>query len=142
MVVWFAVWLSVPFEEVPGSELLGAVGTGEVLRVPGLPQRGYYLAYDGFIAGAAASLLAGVDSLTAHVCLEITKHRIQVLFLRRRGLRLGSLKWARVLRIGNCLMLWPLVYLQKIKKKLIRIVRYGIKTISDGNIVHFFIYKN
>lgn len=71
MVVRLAVGLPVALEEVPRAQLLGAVGAGEVLRVPGLPQRGDDLPDDGLLAGAAAALLAGGDSLAAHVCLQV-----------------------------------------------------------------------
>lgn len=81
VVIRFAVRVAVALEEVARAQLLGAVGAHEVLRVPGLAERGDDLADDGLLAGAAASLLGCVDSLAAHVCLQITKHRIQrVLF--------------------------------------------------------------
>lgn len=40
-----------------------------------------YLADDGLFAGTAASLLRRVDTLAAHVGLEIPKHRIQLVLL-------------------------------------------------------------
>jgi len=42
-----------------------------------------YLAYDGFLASAAASLLSRVNTLAAHVGLKIAKHRIQLVLLER-----------------------------------------------------------
>lgn len=97
MVVGLAVGVALPLEEVPRAQLLVAVGAGEVFRVPRLPQRGdhlkieefrglisgltarrtgpllisIYLSDDRLLAGAAASLLSGVDALTTHVCLEV-----------------------------------------------------------------------
>jgi len=71
VIVGLAVRLALPLEEVPGAQFLGAMGAGEMLRMPRLAQGGDDLAYDGFFAGAAASLLAGVYSLTAHVCIKV-----------------------------------------------------------------------
>lgn len=46
-----------------------------------------HLAYDRFLAGTAASLLRSVHTLTAHICLKISQHRIQlILFDLCRGL--------------------------------------------------------
>lgn len=69
MVIRFTVGMSVTLEEVPGAQLLGAMGAHKVLRVPGLAQGGDNLTDNGFLAGVAASLLGSVYSLTAHVCL-------------------------------------------------------------------------
>lgn len=103
VVVRLAVGLPIPFEEVPRAQLLGAMGAGEVLRVPGLAQCGYNLPYDRFIAGVAAPLLTGVDPLSAHISLEIAEHRIQILL--GGTLALGGLGWTRVLRIGDGMVL-------------------------------------
>lgn len=43
-----------------------------------------HLSDDGFLAGVAASLLGGLDSLAAHVCAERAEH-----VLERRGLGLA-----------------------------------------------------
>jgi hypothetical protein len=40
----------------------------------------FYLTDDGFFARVAATLLGGVDSLPAHIGLQITKHRVQLVF--------------------------------------------------------------
>lgn len=92
-----------------------------------------YLAHDGLLAGAAASLLSSVDSLAAHVGLKITEHRIQLILFKRlalpwliemsrmglgdvdAGLRALAGQWAlralggliglRVRGVGYCLML-------------------------------------
>lgn len=92
-----------------------------------------YLAHDGLLAGVAASLLGSIDSLAAHVGLEIAEHRIQLVLLERlalsrmiemgrvslgdvdaslralggqRALRaLGSLVRLRVRRVGHRLVL-------------------------------------
>lgn len=45
-----------------------------------------YLAHDGLLAGVAASLLGRVDTLAAHVGLEIAEHRIQLVLLERLAL--------------------------------------------------------
>jgi hypothetical protein len=105
VIVRFTVGLPVAFEEIPGAQFLGAMGAGEVLRMPGLAQGGDHLPHDGFVAGAAASLLAGVDSLPTHVRLQVPEHRIEVLLGGRRALRLGGFGGARVLRIGDRLVL-------------------------------------
>lgn len=76
MVVRFAVRFSIPFKEVTRSQLLGTVGTREVLRMPRLSQGGDDLSHDWLLAGVAASFLARVDSLAAHVCLQVAEHRI------------------------------------------------------------------
>lgn len=68
VVVRLAVGPAIALEEVPRSQLLVAVGTGEVFRMPGPSQRGDHLSDDGLLAGVAASLLRGLDSLAAHVC--------------------------------------------------------------------------
>lgn len=45
-----------------------------------------YLAHDGLLASVAASLLGRIDSLTAHVGLEIAEHRIQLILFERLAL--------------------------------------------------------
>lgn len=72
VVVGLAVRLPIALEEIPRAELLGAVRAGEVLRVPGLTQGRNDLPDDGFLAGVAAALLAGVHALTAHVRLQVS----------------------------------------------------------------------
>lgn len=79
MVVRLAIRLPVALEEVAGAQLLGAVGTGEVLGVPSLAEGGDDLAHDGLLASAAAALLARVHSLATHVGLQVAEHRIQIL---------------------------------------------------------------
>lgn len=103
VVVGLAVRMALPLEEVAGTKFLVAVGAGEVLRVPGLAQGRdhleksetwnpttfghfrktplHYLSNDGLLASTAASLLGSVDSLSAHVCLQIAEHRIQLVLL-------------------------------------------------------------
>ncbi|TGZ55130.1 Uncharacterized protein DBV15_10022 [Temnothorax longispinosus] len=101
-IVLAAVGLAVPFMEALLAELLTALGTEEVFGVPSLLQGGHafleekhfsripiiegYLAHDGLLTSVAASLLGCVDSLAAHVGLEITKHRIQLVLLERLAL--------------------------------------------------------
>lgn len=51
-----------------------------VVRAIGYRSRGY-LAHDGLLAGVAASLLSCVDSLAAHIGLEVAEHRIQLVLL-------------------------------------------------------------
>lgn len=119
MVIRLAVRFPVALEEVPRAQLLGAMGAGEVLRMPGLSQGGDYLAHDGFLAGAAAALLAGIDSLATHVGLEVTKHGIQVLFGRRSRLRLSSLCGPSVRRICHCVVLRAArIHLEQAEKQL------------------------
>lgn len=91
VVVGLAEGLAVALEKVARAQLLGAVGAGEVFRVPGLAQRGDHLSDNGLLAGAAAALLARVDTLATHVCLQVAEHRVQVVLLG------GRLRWARVL---------------------------------------------
>lgn len=96
VVVGLAEGLAVALEKVARAQLLGAVGASEVFWVPGLAQRGDHLSDDGLLAGAAAALLARVDSLATHVCLQVAEHGVQVLFLG------GRLRRARVLgRVGH-----------------------------------------
>lgn len=92
-----------------------------------------YLTHDRLLAGVAASLLSCVDTLAAHVGLEVAEHRIQLILLERlalsrmiemsrvglgdvnaslralggqRALRaLGGLVGLRVRRVGHRLML-------------------------------------
>lgn len=71
VIVGLAVGLTLPLEEVPRSQLLVAVGAREVFRVPRFSQGGDHLSHDGLLAGAAASLLSSVHTLTTHVCLEV-----------------------------------------------------------------------
>lgn len=55
-----------------------------------------YLAHDGFLAGVAASLLSRVNSLAAHVGLEVAKHRIQLVLLE--GL---AFPWELLVLVGR-----------------------------------------
>lgn len=72
VIIGFAVGVSLSLEEIPRAQFLIAMSTREVFRVPGLTQGRDHLANDRFLAGTAASLLRGIYSLTAHVCLEIS----------------------------------------------------------------------
>lgn len=47
MIVLFTVGLSIPLEEVPGADLLLAVGADEVLGVPRLPHGRHHLTEEG-----------------------------------------------------------------------------------------------
>lgn len=58
----------------------------------------HHLADDGLLAGAAAALLRGIDTLATHVCLEVAKHRVQLVLLDV-GDRLGGRLVALVLRL-------------------------------------------
>lgn len=78
MVVRLAVRMTIAFEEVTSAQLLLAVAAQEVLRVPGFAQRSYHLANDRLVARVAASLLGRVHTLTVHVSLQATQHRIQL----------------------------------------------------------------
>lgn len=69
MVVRLAVRMAVALKEVARAQLLRAVVARKVLRMPGLAQRRDHLADDRLVAGVAASLLCGGDSLAAHVGL-------------------------------------------------------------------------
>lgn len=53
VIVLFTVGLSIPLKEVPGPDLLLAVGADEVLRVPRLPHGCHDLSSDGLLAGPA-----------------------------------------------------------------------------------------
>lgn len=79
MVIRLAVGVSIALEEVSGAQLLVAVVTCKVLRMPGLAERGNNLSDDRLVASIAASLLGGIDSLAAHVGLQISEHRIQLI---------------------------------------------------------------
>ena len=57
-----------------------------------------HLSDDGLLAGVAAALLRSVDSLAAHVCLEVAKHRVQLVLSDVRD-RLGGRRVALVLRL-------------------------------------------
>lgn len=72
VIIGFAVGFSIAFEEIAGSQLLGAMRTGEMFRMPRLPQSGDHLTDDRLLAGAAAALLASVNTLATHICLQIT----------------------------------------------------------------------
>lgn len=69
VVISFAVWESIAFEEVPGSELLATMIASEMLWMPGFTQSGNDLTDNWLLASIAASLLNSVYSLTTHVCL-------------------------------------------------------------------------
>ena len=71
MVVRLAVRIAVPLEEVPRAQLLRAVIAREVLRMPSLAKGRNDLADDRLIARVAASLLGRVNSLAAHIGLQI-----------------------------------------------------------------------
>jgi len=70
--------MTVALEEVSGTQLLVAVRAHKVLRMPSLAERSDHLANDGFVAGTAATLLRGTHSLSVHVRLQTTEHRIQL----------------------------------------------------------------
>lgn len=84
MVVGFAVGTAVPLEEVARAQLLRAVGTGEVLRVPGTAQRRDDLPHDGLVARPAASLLRRAHPLARHIRVQRAQHPLQVTATRRR----------------------------------------------------------
>lgn len=69
MIIIFTVRIPIPFEEVPRSELLIAMGTGKVLRMPSLAQGRDDLTYDRLLASSAATFLGRGYTLSAHVCL-------------------------------------------------------------------------
>jgi len=69
VVVRFAIGEAVALEEIAGSQLLAAVVARKVLRMPGLAQGGDHLAHNGLLAGIAAALLHGIDSLATHIGL-------------------------------------------------------------------------
>jgi hypothetical protein len=60
----------------------------KVLRMPGLAQGGDHLTHNRFVAGIAAPLLGGVDSLTAHFGLQTAQHRVQLITTVRIAFRL------------------------------------------------------
>lgn len=70
--------MAIAFEEIPRAQLLVAVRADEVLWMPGLAQRRYHLADDRLVARVAAAFLRRVHTLSVHVCLQTTKHRIQL----------------------------------------------------------------
>lgn len=84
VIVRLAVRVAIALEEIPGAQLLVAVIAGKVLRVPGFAESGYNLPNDGLIASIAAPLLGGVHSLAAHVGLQISEHRVQLITRRWR----------------------------------------------------------
>lgn len=109
VIIRLAVRVSVTLEEVPGAQLLIAVIASKMLRMPSFAESRYDLADDGLIAGIAAPLLSGIDSLATHIGLQISKHGIQLITCRgqlfgrshRRQSTLimrGSLVWLRVIR--------------------------------------------
>lgn len=69
VVVRLAVREAVALKEVAGAQLLAAVVARKVLRMPGLAQGGDHLADDRLLAGIAAALLYGIDSLATHIGL-------------------------------------------------------------------------
>lgn len=76
VVVLFTVGLSIPLEEVPGSDLLLAVGADEVLRVPRLPHGGHNLPSDGLLAGPADSFGDRGDPQLVEVGLQAPQHAV------------------------------------------------------------------
>lgn len=69
VVVRLAVREAVALEEIAGAQLLAAVVAREVLRMPCLAQGCDHLAHNGLLAGIAAALLHGIDSLATHIGL-------------------------------------------------------------------------
>lgn len=121
-----------------------------------------YLAHDGLLAGVAASLLGSIDSLAAHVGLEIAEHRIQLVLLERlalsrmiemgrvslgdvdaslralggqRALRaLGSLVRLRVRRVGHRLVLMgAAIDLQRHVDRRVERVEIRVTTLYSRN---------
>lgn len=78
MVIRFTVWVPISFEEIPGAQLLIAVRANEVLRMPRLSQGGDHLTYNWLVTRTTATLLRRVYTLSIHICLQTTKHRIQL----------------------------------------------------------------
>jgi len=105
VIIRLAIGMALSLEEVSRAQLLIAMGAREVFWMPRLAQGGYhlcsnnvvrlreifersrinsqesasYLAHNGLLAGVAASLLSRVDTLAAHVGLEVAEHRIQLI---------------------------------------------------------------
>lgn len=81
MIVVFAIGASVALEKVARAQFLGTVIAGEVLGVPGFPERRDDLADDGLIAGVTAALLRRIDTLPRHIRLQVPKHTIQLILV-------------------------------------------------------------
>jgi len=43
------------------------------------PEKEMYLPNNWLVAGITATLLCSVNTLTAHVCLQVAKHRVQLI---------------------------------------------------------------
>lgn len=79
VVISLAVGCSVAFEEVPRAQLLIAMVARKVLRVPCLSKRRDHLTDDRLVACIAASLLHRGNTLTWHIRLKISKHKIELI---------------------------------------------------------------
>lgn len=76
VIVLFTVRLSIPLKEVPGSDLLLAVGADEVLRVPRLPHGSHDLPGDGLLAGPADPFGNRGDPQFVQVGLQAPQHAV------------------------------------------------------------------
>lgn len=84
VVVWLAVGTAIPLKEVARAQLLGAVGAGEVLWVPGTAQCSDDLPHNGLVARPAAALLRCAHPLARHVRVQRAQHPLQVTAARHR----------------------------------------------------------
>lgn len=76
VIVLFTVGLSIPLKEVPGSNLLLAVGADEMLWVPRLPHGGHNLPSNGLLAGPADTLGNCGNTQFVQVRLQAPQHAI------------------------------------------------------------------
>lgn len=98
MIIRFAIWMGISFKKIPCSQFLVTMGAREMLRMPCLAQSCYHLSDYGFVAGVATTFLCCIDSLTRHIGLEISKHRIQLVLL--------WMGWTQLLRNAFSSFVW------------------------------------
>lgn len=79
MIIRFAVWIPITLEEISRPQLLVAVVASEMLRMPCLAQSCDYLADNWLVACVAAALLHCVYTLSWHVGLKVSKHKLKLI---------------------------------------------------------------
>lgn len=78
MVVCLTVWLPLTLKEVPGADLLLAVGAHKVLGVPRFTHGSHHLSNNRFLAGTTNTFSHGLDSKSVEVGLEASQHVVQL----------------------------------------------------------------
>lgn len=78
MIIQFAIRMRVAFEKISSAQFLFTMETGEMFRMPRFTESSDHLTDNRFFARVTTSFLRSGYTLTIHVLLKSTKHRIQL----------------------------------------------------------------